>query len=276
MTPCRTGSGCWPPPGSSSLSKASRSLSTTSLDTRGVGVGTAYRRFANKGELLDALFAEQTVELAAAADAGLADPDPWHGLVSYLERSLALQLRDKGWRRSSAATGSASSSTTGTARSWPPRTVPSSPAPARPACCETTSTGTDLTFIQVGLNAIMTRSRRRASRPVPPLPVPDAGRPPRGTRQPDTAACRRLDQRPNPRRHGPHHEPEGCEGMTARAPITTTEAPLWPQDVRRADSRDRKPTVLRDARSGRPMNGCRSTSPSPGSSAASTQVELAT
>ena len=37
----------------------------------GVGVGTAYRRFANKGELLDALFAEQTVELAAAADAGV-------------------------------------------------------------------------------------------------------------------------------------------------------------------------------------------------------------
>src|SRR3954452_20374884 len=62
----------------------------------GVGVGTAYRRFANKGELLEAIYAEQTVELAAAADAGLADPDPWHGLVNYLERSLALQLRDKG------------------------------------------------------------------------------------------------------------------------------------------------------------------------------------
>ncbi len=62
----------------------------------GVGVGTAYRRFANKGELLDALFAEQTAEMAAAADTALADPDPWHGLVTYLETSLALQLRDKG------------------------------------------------------------------------------------------------------------------------------------------------------------------------------------
>src|SRR5690349_24329081 len=43
----------------------------------GVGVATAYRRFANKGEVLDALVVEQTVEVAAAADEGLADPDPW-------------------------------------------------------------------------------------------------------------------------------------------------------------------------------------------------------
>jgi AcrR family transcriptional regulator len=61
-----------------------------------VCAGTAYRRFANKAEVLDAIWADQTVELAAAADAALADPDPWHGLVTYVEQSLAQQLRDKG------------------------------------------------------------------------------------------------------------------------------------------------------------------------------------
>ena len=82
----------------------------------GVGVGTAYRRFANKDELLDALFAEQTVELAAAAATGLTDPDPWHGLVGYLERSLALQLRDRGLAQIVSGDRISVSSTTGTAR----------------------------------------------------------------------------------------------------------------------------------------------------------------
>ena len=125
----------------------------------GVGVGTAYRRFANKGELLNAIFAEQTVELAAAADAAHADPDPWHALVSYLERSLALQLRDRAlaqivsgdrlsveqhdWNRDVMAPKN--------------RAIV---ARARDAgVLRDDVEGTDLTFIQVGLNAIMGRSR---------------------------------------------------------------------------------------------------------------------
>jgi AcrR family transcriptional regulator len=125
----------------------------------GVGVGTAYRRFANKGELLDALFAEQTVELAAAADAGLADPDPWHGLVGYLERSLALQLRDKGLAQ--IVSGDRISIEQ---HDWNREvTAPKNRAlvaRARDAgVLRGDVTGTDLTFIQVGLNAIMTRSR---------------------------------------------------------------------------------------------------------------------
>lgn len=125
----------------------------------GVGVGTAYRRFANKGELLNAIFAEQTIELAAAADAAHADPDPWHALVSYLERSLALQLRDRAlaqivsgdrlsveqhdWNRDVMAPKN--------------RAIV---ARARDAgVLRDDVEGTDLTFIQVGLNAIMGRSR---------------------------------------------------------------------------------------------------------------------
>jgi AcrR family transcriptional regulator len=61
-----------------------------------VGVGTAYRRFANKSEIIDALVDRQIDEIADLADEALADPDPWHGLVRFLERSMSLQARDRG------------------------------------------------------------------------------------------------------------------------------------------------------------------------------------
>src|SRR4051794_37849238 len=92
----RTGGGCWRPP-RELFAEQGFDVTLDDIAARaGVGVGTAYRRFANKGEVLDAIFAEQTVEMSVAADAGLADLDPWHGLVTYLEASLALQLRYRG------------------------------------------------------------------------------------------------------------------------------------------------------------------------------------
>ena len=62
----------------------------------GVGVGTAYRRFANKQQVIDALFDQRLDEVAALADKALADPDAWHGLTTFLERSLQMQLEDRG------------------------------------------------------------------------------------------------------------------------------------------------------------------------------------
>jgi AcrR family transcriptional regulator len=62
----------------------------------GVGVGTAYRRFPHKQALFDAIFEQQIDELKAILQAALANPDPWAGLVDYLERSLALQAQDLG------------------------------------------------------------------------------------------------------------------------------------------------------------------------------------
>lgn len=125
----------------------------------GVGVGTAYRRFANKDELLDALFAEQTVELAAAADTGLIDPDPWHGLMGYLERSLALQLRDKGLAQIVSGDRISAEQHDWNREVMAPKNR-ALVARARDAgMLRDDVTGTDLTFIQVGLNAIMTRSR---------------------------------------------------------------------------------------------------------------------
>lgn len=78
---------------------AQRGLDTTLNDVAhhaGVGVGTAYRRFANKEELIDAIFERQVEELETILEQSLAEPDPWQGLVGYLERSLAVQSKDRG------------------------------------------------------------------------------------------------------------------------------------------------------------------------------------
>ena len=125
----------------------------------GVGVGTAYRRFANKREVLDALFAEQTVELAAAADAGLADPDPWHGLVTYLETSLALQSRDKGLAQIVSGDRISVDQHDWNREVMAPKNRALVARAREAGMLRDDVTGTDLTFVQVGLNAIMTRSR---------------------------------------------------------------------------------------------------------------------
>ena len=62
----------------------------------GVGVGTVYRRYPDKDVLIDALFEQRLETLCEAAEAGLADPDPWDGLVLFLERGCELQAHDRG------------------------------------------------------------------------------------------------------------------------------------------------------------------------------------
>jgi AcrR family transcriptional regulator len=64
----------------------------------GLGLGTVYRRFANKEQLVDALFDDMVDEVAALAQEALADPDAWHGLVTCLEKSSEVQAFDRGLR----------------------------------------------------------------------------------------------------------------------------------------------------------------------------------
>ena len=61
----------------------------------GVGVGTAYRNFANKSELLAAIFETQVDELEAILLSALAEEDLWDGVRFYLKRAVALQYADK-------------------------------------------------------------------------------------------------------------------------------------------------------------------------------------
>jgi AcrR family transcriptional regulator len=62
----------------------------------GVGVGTVYRRFPHKEQLIDALFEERIEEIADVARAAADNPDPWDGLVGFLMRTQELQSKDRG------------------------------------------------------------------------------------------------------------------------------------------------------------------------------------
>lgn len=78
---------------------AERGLDVTMHDIAahaGLGVGTAYRRFANKQEIIEALFEQRLDRVAALANEALREPDAWRGLATYLERVLQLQLEDRG------------------------------------------------------------------------------------------------------------------------------------------------------------------------------------
>ncbi len=141
---------------------AERGLDVTLHDIAaraGVGVGTAYRRFANKGEIMDALFGLQVEEISRLADEALADSDPWRALATYLEQVMALQAKDRGlaqilsgrrirteqhdWSRSVIA----------------PKVNAITARAKEAGVLRDDVEGTDLVFIQVGLNAIAERSR---------------------------------------------------------------------------------------------------------------------
>lgn len=61
----------------------------------GVGVGTVYRRFPDKEQLIDALFEDRLGEVLRAADESLAIADPWRSVAQFLERLLELQVEDR-------------------------------------------------------------------------------------------------------------------------------------------------------------------------------------
>jgi AcrR family transcriptional regulator len=61
----------------------------------GVGVGTVYRRFPDRTELVEAVFLERAQRYLVAAQESLGHPDPWEGFRSYLERLRAMQAEDQ-------------------------------------------------------------------------------------------------------------------------------------------------------------------------------------
>ncbi len=62
----------------------------------GVGVGTVYRRFPDKEQLIDALFEDQIALFVSLADECLCDVDPWEGLVRFLEQACHVHACDRG------------------------------------------------------------------------------------------------------------------------------------------------------------------------------------
>jgi len=65
----------------------------------GVGVGTVYRRFPEKAQLVEELFEQQIGQLVGLVEEGLADPDPWRGLTGFLRRNLEMQACDRAFRQ---------------------------------------------------------------------------------------------------------------------------------------------------------------------------------
>ncbi len=59
----------------------------------GVGNATLHRNFTRE-QLIEELFRDWSGRRQAVAEAAMADPDPWHGLVSFLEDFLAEGTRN--------------------------------------------------------------------------------------------------------------------------------------------------------------------------------------
>jgi len=62
----------------------------------GVGIGTLYRRFPSRVELLDAVLAETVQAHVDVAERALAIDDPWDGFSYYLEATCRLQAANRG------------------------------------------------------------------------------------------------------------------------------------------------------------------------------------
>ncbi|MFD5038282.1 TetR/AcrR family transcriptional regulator [Streptomyces sp. NPDC058378] len=63
----------------------------------GVGVATLYRRFPTRDALVTEAFAEELGHCVSVLDEGLADPDPWRGFCTVIERVCLMQAVDRGF-----------------------------------------------------------------------------------------------------------------------------------------------------------------------------------
>ena len=70
---------------------------TEIADRAGVGVGTIFRRFPTKDDLLVAVVEQRTTQLIEAADAALAQSDPGAALQRFMETAAAMQISDRCW-----------------------------------------------------------------------------------------------------------------------------------------------------------------------------------
>jgi AcrR family transcriptional regulator len=65
----------------------------------GVGVGTVYRRFPAKEDLIEALFVDRIESVATLAEEAAQAADPWTGLVDFMIRAAEMMADDRGLRQ---------------------------------------------------------------------------------------------------------------------------------------------------------------------------------
>ena len=63
----------------------------------GVAIGTLYRHFPTRDDLLVAVFADKLATVASRGEQALADPDPWTGFTRFVETLCALAADDLGF-----------------------------------------------------------------------------------------------------------------------------------------------------------------------------------
>jgi len=62
----------------------------------GLGMGTLYRHFPTKEELIDAVLEDAFAELVRLAERAAAEDDAWTGLTMFLEQALGLHAENRG------------------------------------------------------------------------------------------------------------------------------------------------------------------------------------
>ena len=62
-----------------------------------VAIGTLYNRFPTRADLVEAAFLPTLEEAKAVTEEALACEDPWDGFVLFLERSILMQVTDRGF-----------------------------------------------------------------------------------------------------------------------------------------------------------------------------------
>ena len=205
----------------------------------GLGVGTAYRRFANKQEIIEALFEQRLERVAALAEAALRDPDAWHGFTTYLERVLQVQQEDRG------LTDIINHPHLGQARADEARNritplldASFSALRIRARCAQTSRPPTS-SFLQYALGALIDRTRQTEP-PLSPLLHHVPRRHPSRPRTDDQPPR----QPPQRRRDPSNHEPEP-PAATPRPPLPTP-IPRSPTKLRERHSPSDAavPTVL--------------------------------
>lgn len=65
----------------------------------GLGVGTAYRRFRSRDEIVDALFDEHLADMEARAAAAEREPDAWAALRAFFMANMRAQAQDRGLKQ---------------------------------------------------------------------------------------------------------------------------------------------------------------------------------
>ncbi|MDH6628639.1 AcrR family transcriptional regulator [Streptomyces sp. LBL] len=138
---------------------AARGIDATLNDVArhaGVGVGTAYRRFANKEELIDAIYEQQVTEIEEILRDALIEPDAWRGLVAYLECALKLQAGDRAMAQILSGRRVASEQYDWSRDRLAPLVNALVERAREQGVVRPDLTGTDLILVEIGLTAIAT------------------------------------------------------------------------------------------------------------------------